>query len=158
VTDAAVEYVSNIGWYVILAQTMTFTSGTSENNFQGISVSSTNSKFNTFIDSDIEQNSMDAAGVDVYDVGNLNTYINLLATSPCRLCTSVFLTGTEGQQFVLGGYQATGVSGAGMNGIAPIGFSETSATAGSASPLPSTPAGYWVIELLGNLVKVPYYH
>ena len=158
VTDASVEYVTNIGWHVISAQTMTFTSGTSEYNFQGINVSSVNSKFNTFIDSDIEGNSMNSAGVDVYDVGNLNTYINLLATSACGGCSSVLLTGTEGQQFLLGGYQPTGASGPGLNGISPIGYSTTSATAGSASPLPSTPAGYWVIELLGNIIKIPYYH
>jgi hypothetical protein len=162
VIDAGAEGLPGVGWHVENAQTMTFTSGTSEHNGRGIYVSATNSKFNTFLDSDIEGNGSgsyaNTNGVDVYDIGNLNTYINLLATTSCSGCNSVLLTGAAGQQFLLGGYQATSASGPGMNGIAPIGFKVTSATSGSASPLPSTPAGYWIVQLLGSNIKIPYYN
>ena len=157
--DVAAEYVTGAGWLIANAQTVTFTSGTSESNGSGIAVTGSNSKFNTFIGSDIEGNTANVTGVDVNDNGSLNTYINLLATSPCTgSCTnSVLLTGSGIQQLIIGGFQRTGSQGLGYNALNQ-GAVASSATSGSSGALPTTPAGYWVVTIKGTNYKIPYYN
>jgi hypothetical protein len=108
VTDAAAEGLTGAGWVLASANSMTFTSGTSEGNKIGISVLSPSS-YNTFISPDIEQNSANTAGVDVNDAGASNHFINLIATSACSSCSSVVQSGIWGE--VVDGYQLTLVNG-----------------------------------------------
>lgn len=76
VIDADVQGVTGIGWDLISASSMTFTSGTSESNGTGVSVSSA-SKENTLIGSDFEANSVQ----DMLDNGTSTAMVNLIAVS-----------------------------------------------------------------------------
>lgn len=109
--DAAAEGVSEYGWYIISAQTTTWTSGTSEANKYGIVVQpNMQSKWNTFIGADVEGNSAGLSGTDVWDFGEANVYISLIAASPvCHGCSSVNWGGSGGQIFT-GGYQPSGIA------------------------------------------------
>ena len=157
--DVAAEYVTGAGWLIANAQTVTFSSGTSEGNGTGIYVSGSNSKFNTFIGSDIEANTANTTGVDVNDVGSLNVYINLIATSVCTgSCTnSVLLTGSGIQQLITGGFLRTGASGLGYNDFNQ-GAVATTATTGADGAPPAQVGGYLVFTVKGVNVKIPYYN
>jgi hypothetical protein len=75
VIDIAAEYV-NIGMQLTSANSMTFTSGTSEANAGGVQVASI-SDYNSFIGLDVEGNSV----YDVLEGGRSNFYKNVIATS-----------------------------------------------------------------------------
>ena len=75
VVDGAFEYV-NFGLSLQSANSMTFTSGTSEGNQAGVSVGSV-SKYNSFIGLDVEGNAV----WDVNEGGTSNRYENVIATN-----------------------------------------------------------------------------
>lgn len=168
VTDPIMEGLSGIGIHLIKANNIVVTGGTSESNGGGGIVIDTGTgvinKQNTFIGIDLEGNGNDlsANGYDVQDNGQLNTYINILATSHCNAtCHSVNLVG-GGSQYVLGGQLGdlvnnTGVGGGGANGIPVPGATTGGATAGSGT-LPSNPLGFIIEEVQGVSVRVPYYN
>ena len=84
--DFAAEYVtqgSGIGVYVESANSMTFTSGTSEANKAGIEVGNS-SHYNSFISTDEEGNSIS----DVVEDGNSDTWINTIATNASMSSTA----------------------------------------------------------------------
>ena len=100
VIDAITEGLTNIGWYLESANSMHFSSGTSEGNNYGIKVLA-GSKWNTFTSPDIEQNAANVSGVDITDNGQTNFYINAIASSTCSSCNSA-LAGGGGGQYILG--------------------------------------------------------
>lgn len=112
VIDATASGVSGVGWDLIAAQGMTFTGGTSESNASGLTITS-GSFFNTFINSDLEANTANAAGVDISDSGYANVFNNVIAISACASCNSVSLNGSSnipsifrsGKQTSIGGTQ-----------------------------------------------------
>jgi hypothetical protein len=160
VIDAAAEGVTGWGWQLISAQTMVFTSGTSEQNGiantsgGGVLISAP-SKYNVFISSDIEANVSDQTGGDITDNGGYNTFIQLLSSSPCTggCSATVDLTGSAGNDLILGGpfqgvlYNATG---AGVFGLLP-----TNKQAGGT--LPGTTQGYLPFTIGGTQYKIPFY-
>lgn len=75
VVDAAAEGVSGTGWSLPSANSMTFTSGTSENNGSGVNVAIA-SRNNMFLASDFEGNS----SYDVQDNGKSTIWRNIIAT------------------------------------------------------------------------------
>jgi hypothetical protein len=97
--DLAVEGINGIGLKLLSADSMTFTSGTSESNVQGIVVSS-GSKWNSVIGMDIESNTLGTAGVDVTDNGQSNFYMNVIMASASSGVSAVF--GGSGGQYILG--------------------------------------------------------
>jgi hypothetical protein len=99
VIDGAFEGINGTGIKLLSANQMTFTGGTSEENTQGIVVSS-GSKFNTFLGTDVEQNTLNATGVDLSDAGQQNYYINLIMASGAGGGFSANFTGSGG--FIFG--------------------------------------------------------
>lgn len=104
--DFAAEGVSGSGIHIIEADSMTFTSGTSEANGQGITIDqgSPHNLYNTFIGMDIESNTTNTTGVDILDNGGSTIYQNVIADSPCTGgCThSVSFPGSIGGQQIIG--------------------------------------------------------
>jgi hypothetical protein len=102
VIDARAEGVTSAGWYLISANQMHFSAGTSESNASGIYIAS-GSKANTFTDPDIEANTGNATGVDVADLGQQNYYFNPIFDSPCSgACTAGASFGGGGGQYIFG--------------------------------------------------------
>lgn len=101
VVDGAFEGItSGIGIKIISANSMTFTSGTSESNRQGITIAS-GSKWNSFIGEDIESNTLGAAGSDIADLGQSTFYQNVIAASGAGGGVSATFGGGGGQ-YILG--------------------------------------------------------
>jgi hypothetical protein len=100
VIDVAVEGINGIGLKLLSANQMSFVGGTSEQNTQGIVVSS-GSKWNSVQEMDVEQNNLNAAGVDITDNGQSNFYTNVIAASTCSSCVSAVFRGGGGQ-YILG--------------------------------------------------------
>lgn len=168
VIDAGMEGLPGVGIHLLSADQMTIQGGTSETNVGGgilinSSASGVNSgvsnKFNMVLSMDLEGNGPDFTGDDITDNGQLNTFINVLASSPCSSpCTaSVYLTG-GGSAYFLNGFPTHGIAGTGGSGASPAGFTASSATGGSASALPGTPSGYIVEQVNGANVKIPFYN
>jgi hypothetical protein len=152
VVDAIAEGVTGQGWYLVNANSMVFTGGTSEANGHGILIAA-NSKYNEFFSSDLEGNTANTTGVDIIDNAGFNQFQQIIASSPCTGgCTgSVNLTGAGGQDWFTGPagsiYSAVG---AGLYGFTPF-----NPLAGGA--LPATATGYIQMWVRGSLVKLPYY-
>lgn len=154
VQDGVAEGVTGFGWYLVSANSMTFTSGTSEANAHGLLIAST-SKYNTFVSSDIEGNTANSTGVDITDNAGWNTFINPIASSTCTGgCTAqVNLTGAGGQDWWIGAIGTSSVpavTGAGLYGFPPF-----DPLAGGTPP--GTTAGYIQMYVAGALHKIPYY-
>ena len=94
VIDAAAEGVSGYGWILTAANSMTFTSGTSEaNTGGGIEVigGGSNSNLNTFIGTDLEGNT---SGIDINDTSNSYYRQILSASSKSGVCSVQFNSGS----------------------------------------------------------------
>lgn len=167
VIDAGMEGVRGVGIILQSADQITIQGGTSEQNpGGGILINSsasgvnsgTSNKFNLVLSMDLEANGPDFTGEDIQDNGQLNTYINVLATSPCSSpCTGTVNLVGGGSHYFLNGFPEFGVVGSGTNGISPTGFGVSSATGGSAT-LPGAPAGFMVEQFKGASIRIPYYN
>jgi hypothetical protein len=94
-------------------------------------------------------------GAYIKSTGSIDC-VNLNASSALN-GASLSVTGSvTGSGFSAGSLTVSGMSTLG-NFILTGGGTATSADAGSASALPAKPLGYWVFELNGTWVKVPYY-
>jgi hypothetical protein len=164
IIDAGMEYLTGIGIYIESADQVRIVGGTSEGNHQGIVILSssagvnpgTSNKYNRFDTIDLEGNTANTSGVDISSTGQQNIFENILSFSSCSGCNAVSLSHVA-EEYLIGGFQFTGVTGQ-SNGISVFGFNATSATGGSATALPSQPAGYITEQFLGANVHVPYYH
>ncbi len=153
VTDNITEGVSGTGWRLISANSMTFTSGTSEKSGQGL-VISPGSKYNTFIASDFEGNTAAVTGVDISDNAGYNTFINPIATSPCSgsCSTTAFLSGLGGNDWYIGPAGALyNVSGAGFFGFTPFNVS-------AGANIPTAASGFVQMWVDGHSVFIPYFN
>lgn len=162
ISDPVMEGTTGIGIYVIGGNNIVFTGGTSEaNGTNGMVVEPHSGVVNqqiTVIGTDFEGNGPggSANGYDILDNGNLNQYINILATSHCSAtCSSVYLNsnGTANSDWIIGGLLGDGVHNVGVSGISvngtPVpGFNETTGTC--------TIAGYMVQAIKGITAYVPY--
>jgi hypothetical protein len=149
VVDIAAEGVTDWGIVLASASSMTFTSGTSELNGDGLLIEA-GSKYNTFIGLDIEQNTSGTSGVDVTDNAGFNTFQNIIATSSSSL--NVNLTGTGGQDWWIG---VAGSFSAKVGGLGLYGFIPADPSAGAATP--TTASGFMPMYVRGAQVYVPYY-
>ena len=95
VIDIDIAGVSGWGIDLISANSMTFTSGTSENNGSGVRVQQP-SQMNTFIGLDTEGNK---TGADILDNGNSTHYLNVIADS--RSATNSVTVGATSRYAVL---------------------------------------------------------
>jgi len=75
---------------------------------------------------------------------------NTTADFDVSTSTNTFVTRTQGTSFVTG-------DGTNTLEVVPV-LSSTVGAAGAASALPATPLGYFVFELNGSSVKIPYYN
>jgi hypothetical protein len=149
VVDIAAE--GNSAWGIVLesANSMTFTSGTSELNGDGLLINA-GSKYNTFIGLDIEQNTSGSNGVDVTDNAGFNTFQNIIATSTSSL--NVNLTGTGGQDWWIG---VAGQIPPKIGGLGLYGFIPADPFAGATTP--ATASGFVAMYVRGQSVYIPYY-
>jgi hypothetical protein len=152
VIDVAAEGVS--GWGIVLqsANSMTFTSGTSENNAQGLTINS-GSKYNTIIGMDIEANTSGINGVDVTDNAGFNTFQNLIASSKTS-GLNVNLACKEGQDWWIGAAgtaSAPAIGGAGFYGFTPF-------QPGAGATFSTTASGFMEMFVAGHTVYIPYFN
>lgn len=158
IVDPIMEGLNAIGLDFISANNITVTGGTSElNGTNGIKIAAASgviNKQNTFIGIDLEGNGTDGStnGYDVDDLGDLNTYINILATSHCNAtCHSVYLpSGSSG--WIQGGNIGDGVNNVGSSGGGVNGFINP----GGKYTGTCTNVGAMTMEVQGTLIYVPY--
>jgi hypothetical protein len=153
VVDFAAEYVTYVGWWLRSANSMTFTSGTSEANVYGLLIGA-GSKYNNFLGSDFEANSANVTGVDVIDNSGYNSFSQLITSSGCTgACTAtVDLTGAAGNDWIVGPqYAQGGLTGPGVYGFLP------NNPAGFGAAIPSAATGYLPMFVRGALVYIPYF-
>jgi hypothetical protein len=152
VTDAAAEYITagnGYGWYLNSANSMTFTSGTSEANKYGVVVSP-GSKFNTFTSLDLEANTANATGVDIHDYGQANTYIGALATSTCSGgCASVAYANGGAVNYLIASQGVNSQSGQFVNMSGSQDFSQGNGTTTVSTLIAVGGASF------GNAIQVP---
>jgi hypothetical protein len=152
VTDAVAEDLTGTGWQFLSANSMTFTSGTSEFNVNGLVISA-GSKYNTFVSLDLEGNTANTTGVDITDNSGYNMFLEPIASSPCTgSCTaSVNLTGAAGQDWFIGPAQALyQVTGSGLYGFVPTGPN-------AGATIPTTASGFLSFYQQGHEVFIPYF-
>jgi hypothetical protein len=154
--DCAAEGItSGTGFYLASANSMTFTSGTSEQNLKGVLIASV-SKWNSFIGMDIEGNTQNANGVDINDNGQGTVWQTVIADSNCTGgCTASAIAGGNGGQIII---SDTGLTGGYSGSFNVIGNLTKFSTGGSFTVL--SPAGFAnaAFSLLSNAVGLQLTH
>jgi hypothetical protein len=94
----------------------------------------------------------------VTDTGTSSSLLNNSNTKPNSLVSATTTTlGDESLEIAIGGPLYANAIAHLYGGVDLGGTTVTSAAAGTANPLPATPAGYLEIEVNGATQKLPYY-
>jgi hypothetical protein len=154
VVDAMAEGLTGTGWQLISANSMTFTSGTSEYNNAGLLIYAA-SKYNNFLSPDLEGNTANYTGVDINDNGGYNSFYEPIASSTCSgSCNgSVQLTGAAGQDWIIGPMEGAAFTayGAGVYGFNP-------ADPGAGHSFTTTADGFMEMYVAGTLRYIPFFN